>query len=156
MTDHAPFSEPDLSGAAAIARGVARYYWQAGWSCLREVSLPNGRRADLVALSRRGEIAIVEVKSGLADFQSDAKWGDYLEFCDVFDFAVDAAFPLGRLPQDVGVLIADAYGAARHLTGPRVALSPARRKAMVQRLARTAADRLMVLADPDFVPEHGL
>ncbi|MDX5360333.1 MAG: MmcB family DNA repair protein [Alphaproteobacteria bacterium] len=156
MAENVSTSDPGLSGASAITRGVARYFWQAGWSCVREVALPNGRRADLIALSRRGEIALVEVKSGLPDFRSDMKWTEYLDFCDVFDFAVDSAFPLDCLPADVGVLVADPYGAERVRSGPRTALPPARRKAMVQRLARTAADRLMLLADPDFVPEHGL
>jgi len=62
------------------------------------------RRADVIALSAAGEIVIVEVKSGRADFQSDRKWPEYLEFCDRFFFAIEPDFPArhpaGRLRPD--------------------------------------------------------
>jgi hypothetical protein len=52
-------------------------------------------RADLLAHSLKGEITIVEVKSGWPDFAADhkkGKWKEYLAHCDRFFFAVPPDF----------------------------------------------------------------
>ena len=123
----------------ALTRGVARLFVDMGMSPLAEFTLANGRRADIAAVDRQGRIAIAEVKSCRADFEGDAKWPDYLEFCDRFYFAVDPAFPQGILPPSEGLIVADGFGAliARE-AAPRI-LAPARRKAVTLRFARQAA-----------------
>ena len=65
--------------AAELQRGVCRAFRARGLSVVTELSLANGRRADVVALSPSGDIAIVEIKSCLLDYQTDGKWQDYLE-----------------------------------------------------------------------------
>src|SRR5438046_10516650 len=60
--------------ALAIARGTARLLRSLGFSCVSELPLPSGRRADLVALNERGEIWIVEIKSSVEDLRVDEKW----------------------------------------------------------------------------------
>ena len=45
--------------AADVARGVGRLFYRHGLVMLCEVPLPNGRRADLLAMDARGEIVIV-------------------------------------------------------------------------------------------------
>ena len=57
-----------------IARGTARLLRSLGFACLSELSLPSGRRADLVAVNARGEIWIVEIKSLAEDLRADRKW----------------------------------------------------------------------------------
>ena len=76
------------------------------------MTLPNGRRADIMALGPRGEIAIAEVKSGLEDFRTDRKWGEYLPYCDAFYFAVAPEFPREILPETPGLIVADGFGGA--------------------------------------------
>ena len=61
----------------AVTRGAARLLVDLGYAPLAEVTLPNGRRADLMALGPKGDIVIVEVKSGLDDYRVDRKWGEY-------------------------------------------------------------------------------
>src|SRR5688572_32121573 len=68
--------------ALAIARGTARLLRSLGFSCVSELPLPSGRRADLVALNERGEIWIVEIKSSVEDLRADQKWQDYRMHCD--------------------------------------------------------------------------
>ena len=63
--------------ALAVARGTARLLHALGRCVVSELSLPSGRRADLVALDAGGEIWIVEIKSSVADFRADQKWQDY-------------------------------------------------------------------------------
>ena len=46
-----------------------------------------------MAVGPRGEIAIAEVKSGIEDYRVDRKWGEYLDYCDAFYFAVAPEFP---------------------------------------------------------------
>ena len=141
------------AAAAAIARGSSRLLWSLGFTALPELALANGRRADLVAVSIKGEIWIVEVKSGIADFRADAKWPEYREFCDRFLFAVDPDFPTDILPAEAGLLVADRYGADLVREAPLHALSAARRKALTLRFARVAASRLQAAADPDYALE---
>lgn len=124
--------------------------WSLGFASVTELSLANGRRADIAAITETGELWIVEIKSSLNDFRTDAKWPEYRGFCDRLLFAVDLSFPIDVLPPDTGLIVADAYGAELIRPAPQTALPPARRKAMTLRLARAAAARLQALADPDF------
>jgi hypothetical protein len=74
--------------------------------------------------------------------------GIYRGYCDVFFFAIDAAFPRQLLPEDVGVIVADGFEGALLRPAPVTALNAARRRALMVRFARTAAARLAVLTDP--------
>lgn len=138
-----------LSGVAAgLARGVCRYFAAAGYGCLLEVPLRSGRRADVMAVDQRGEVVIVEIKSGPQDYRTDKKWRDYAEFCDRFFFAVGQDFPQSLIPDEVGLMLADRYGAAAIRDGPSHPLAGARRKAVTLRFARLAALRLQSVLDP--------
>lgn len=159
MTDPFPAPAAPLTSdgrqseaAAAICRGTSRLLWSLGLPALPELVLPTGRRADLTAVGAKGEIWIVEIKSSVADFRSDAKWPEYRDFCDRLLFAVDRQFPADLLPLDTGLIIADRYGADLVRDAPLHMLSPARRKALTLRIARVAAARMQAAADP----EHGL
>jgi len=130
---------------SAVTRGAARLLLDLGFTPLLEVGLPNGRRADLMALSPKGRIAICEVKSGLEDFRTDRKWGEYLPFCDLFYFAVAPEFPREILPQGPGLIVADGFGGAVIEEAPDTPLAPARRKALTVAFARLAAVRALIV-----------
>jgi hypothetical protein len=106
-----------------ICRGVARLLKAHGLATVSEVTLANGRRADVAGFSEGGEIWIVEIKSCLEDFRSDQKWPEYREFCDRLFFAVGPNFPREVLPEDTGLIIADRYGGEIVRAAPE--LSPA-------------------------------
>jgi hypothetical protein len=137
----------------AVARGAERALRLLGHAVIREMSFANGRRADLMALSRDGGLHGVEVKSGIEDFRADGKWHEYRAYCDYLFFAVGPDFPLERLPEDVGLIVADAYGGVVVRSAPHHPLAPARRKALTLAFARAASERLMLLTDPDFRPQ---
>lgn len=148
----APGASPEATArpeiTASLKRGVGRALVGADHAVLFELPLANNRRADVVSLDRHGLITIIEIKSGLADFQADDKWRDYLDYCDFFAFAVTSDFPDSVLPDDEGLMIADAFG-AEFIRRPRHdPLSAARRKAMLIRFARAAAARLQTILDP--------
>lgn len=132
-------SRPETTDA--VSRGAARLFVALGYAPLAEVVLPNGRRADIMALGPRGEIAIVEVKSSVADFRTDRKWGAYAPFCETFFFAVAPHFPHQILPPGPGLIVADAFGGAVVVEAPVIPLAPARRKALTLAFARLAAMR---------------
>jgi hypothetical protein len=148
MTEPTFFGAPDKL-AADLARGICRLFKSLGYSSVLELTLANGRRVDVAALSGRGDIHVVEIKSSVADFRADQKWPEYLEFCDAFYFGVSCEFPLDLLPEDVGVIIADKYGAEIIRDAPEDRLGAARRKAVMLRFAHAAATRLQNLSDPD-------
>jgi hypothetical protein len=134
--------------ALFIARGLRRMLRAHGYSTLAELSLLDGRRADVVALRGDGAILIVEIKSSIADFRADNKWRDYLDHCDRLYFAICDTIPPEMMPLEAGLIIADAYGAAIVREAPEQRLAPATRRAVLLRFAQVAADRLHRLADP--------
>jgi hypothetical protein len=130
---------------------VLRHLAAHGVVGVTEFSLASGRRADVLALDGRGEISIIEIKSSAQDFRTDGKWPEYRAFCDRLLFAVPLGFPVEILPQETGLLVADAFGAELLRPPPRHALPAATRKALTLRFARTAANRLAALHDPDLL-----
>jgi hypothetical protein len=131
-----------------LARGVARALAQGGFATVAEMPLADGRRADIMALGRDGTLAIVEIKSSVADFRADGKWPEYGQWCDRFYFAVPEGFPLELIPDDCGLMQADAFGAATLREAPERKLGAARRRAVHLRFARLASLRLQRLIDP--------
>jgi hypothetical protein len=131
-----------------LARGVCRALRAMDFVTVEELVPTAGLRVDVMALGPRGEVWVVECKSGRADFATDRKWHHYLDWCDRFFWAVDAEFPVEVLPDGTGLILADAYDAEILRMGPEAALAPARRKVMVQKFARHAALRLQALRDP--------
>ncbi len=129
--------------AVRLARGITLMFADMGLVVLGELPLPNGRRADLVALDDQGQICIVEIKSSRVDFMTDHKWQDYLEFCDRFFFGVAPDFPQEILPQDCGLILADGHGGAIIRPAPSMPLHAARRRAQILRIAQAACRRLM-------------
>lgn len=142
---------PDKKPGQLLARGVCRHLRGHDFVSVEELTPAPGLRVDVMALGPRGEIWVVECKSSRADFQADQKWQGYLEWCDRYFWAVDADFPAELLPEETGLIIADAYDAEIIRMGPEARLAPARRKVMIQKFARHAALRAQVLRDPGFV-----
>ncbi len=132
-------SRPETT--ASVTRGAARLLTALGYAPLAEVTLPNGRRADLMALGPRGKIFIVEVKSGTEDYRTDLKWGEYLPYCDAFAFAVAPEFPREILPETPGLIVADGFGGAVLREAPAARLAGARRKTLTLAFGRLAALR---------------
>jgi hypothetical protein len=126
---------------ASVTRGAARLLTALGYAPLAEVTLPNGRRADLMALGPKGQIFIVEVKSSVEDFRTDGKWHEYQPYCDAFAFAVAPEFPRDILPAEPGLIVADGFGGAVLREAPVAALAGARRKALTLAFGRLAALR---------------
>jgi len=140
--------------ASDVARGVRRLFARNDIWCLPEVPLRNGRRADLMGIDAKGLIIIVEIKVARSDLLGDAKWPDYLDFCDRFFWAVPPDLDRGPLEteafraQETGVIVADGYDAEIVRQASRTRLAAARRKAEIERLARHAMRRNTGLADP--------
>ncbi|HEY0411871.1 MAG TPA: MmcB family DNA repair protein [Allosphingosinicella sp.] len=155
-----PSLQPQLCFADAplaardVARGVTRLFFNQDVFALCEVPLPNGRRADMMAIDSGGTITIVEIKVSRADLMGDGKWLDYLAYCDRFYWAVPAGFDLSPFelesfqPGLCGLLVADRYDAVMIREAPVRKLAPARRKAETLRFARRAARRLVGDLDP--------
>ena len=135
------FSRPETT--LSVTRGAARLMLDMGYAPLLEVCLPNGRRADVMALGPKGDIVICEVKSGLEDYRVDRKWPEYAPFCDAFFFAVAPEFPQDVLPNEPGLIVADGFGGAVVREAAPTPLAPARRKALTLAFARLGALRTM-------------
>jgi hypothetical protein len=147
-TQSVPIDGRQSATALLIARGTQRMLLGLGLTCVAELPLASGRRADLVALGGDGEIWIVEIKSSAEDFRVDQKWPDYRRHCDRLFFATAAEVPLDIFPHDTGLILADGYGAMLVREAPEHRLHAATRKSMLLAFARAAALRLQALADP--------
>jgi len=134
-----------------IARGVCRHLIGRDFAPLTEFVPERGLRVDVIAVGPGGEIWIVECKSSRVDYVGDRKWAGYRPWCDRFFWAVDADFPAEILPDETGIILADAFDADIQRWPAATPLAPARRKALTRRLARTATLRLALALDPDIV-----
>ena len=140
--------EAEIRLAERLARGIARLFEDMGCAAIAEFPLANGRRVDVIALDGQGTTSIVEIKSSVQDFRSDAKWREYLDFCDRFYFAVPTGFPTTLIPEECGLIVADGFAAAVLRNAPPVSLAPARRRVLTLRFALAAATRLRRHLDP--------
>ena len=140
--------------ANEVARGIARLFARNDIWSLAEMPLRNGRRADLMGVDPKGRVIIVEIKVQRGDLLGDGKWPDYLDFCDRFFWGVPPELdraPLeseGYYPGRCGVIVADGYDGEILRPAPLEPLAAARRKALVERLARVAMRRHTALLDP--------
>jgi hypothetical protein len=114
------------STANDVARGVSRLLLEDGYSPILEFTLPNGRRLDVAAIGPGGEMLGVE----------------YLDYCDLFYFAIPPDFPDEHVPLQTGLIVADRYGGAIVKEAQAQALHASRRKAVTVSFARCAAERL--------------
>jgi len=129
--------------AMIVRRGVQRLLAGMGAHVLPEISLATGRRADLVALTRHGDIWIIEIKSSVEDFRVDRKWPEYRLHADRFFFATHPDVPAAIFPEDCGFILSDGYGAEILREAPEHRLAAATRKALMLRFARAGAARLL-------------
>ncbi len=132
---------------AQVTRGVRRWLAAAGQASLAEFGLPDGRRADILAVDGAGGITLVEVKVSIPDFRGDRKWPNYAAYCDRFCFAVPEDFPQELIGPECGLIVADGFDAVLLRPPPEHRLPPPRRKALVLEFGRVAAQRLHLLED---------
>ena len=143
--------------AAEVARGVCRLLYHQGTASQCEVPLGSGRRADVIGLDEGGRITLVEIKVSMADLRGDAKWPEYLDYCDRYFWAVPDGFGLAVfdephfMPERAGLIVADRFDAAVVREAAMTPLNAARRKAETLRFARRAAQRLLSIHDPQLL-----
>ncbi|PIB24434.1 hypothetical protein BFP76_04310 [Amylibacter kogurei] len=140
--------EHELQAGQLLARGVQRLFGEMNFASITELTPTRRLRVDVMAITPKGDIWIVECKSSRADFTSDNKWQGYIDWCDQFYFATPPDFPTDILPSDQGLIFADSYGAAINRPAPITKLNPARRKKLILNFARCAAQRLHQQIDP--------
>ncbi|MGX1307432.1 hypothetical protein AB7M35_002152 [Amorphus suaedae] len=149
-----PYPAPPVDGrqsqnALKVRRGTCRLLRMHGFSTLPEVGLASGRRADLVAIGKGGEIWIVEIKSSLEDLRADAKWPFYRLHCDRLFFATLPEVPSAAFPEEAGLILTDGFQAEILREAPTHRLAAATRKAMLLKVAQLASSRLHLLEDPE-------
>ncbi len=144
----APVDGRQSQTALTVSRGTQRLLLSLGLSCVSELPLASGRRADLVAIRDDGEIWIVEIKSSVEDFRVDQKWPDYRMHSDRLFFATAPHVPADIFPKEAGLIIADGYGGELMREAPEHRLHASTRKSVMLAFARAAALRLQALADP--------
>ena len=128
--------------AMLVRRGVQHLLMQMGAHVMPEISLASGRRADLVAITRTGDIWIVEIKSSIEDFRVDRKWPEYRLHSDRFFFATHPGVPSEIFPDECGFILSDGYGAEIMREAPEHRMPAHVRKALMLRIARAGAARL--------------
>lgn len=142
-------SQDEQDTARDLARGICRFMAGLGYRTLTEFTFGNGRRADVLAMNAQSALAVVEIKSSLADLRADGKWPDYRQYCDTFYFGVAPDFPRDALPEETGILVADRYGAVIEREPPRHKVHASRRRSVVLNFGLVAATRLQQQLDPE-------
>jgi hypothetical protein len=127
-----------------VRRGVQILLHDMRHALLPELVMSSGRRVDLITLSEKGEIWIIEIKTSLEDFRVDRKWPEYRDYCDRLFFATHKDVPLDIFPEECGLFLSDGYGAHMLRDAPEHRLPPATRKSVTLNFARAASQRLML------------
>ncbi|SCB61416.1 hypothetical protein GA0061105_1185 [Rhizobium aethiopicum] len=130
--------------AMMVRRGTQILLHEMRHAVLPELPLASGRRADLITLSEKGEVWIIEIKTSIEDFRVDRKWPEYRLHCDRLFFATHQDVPLDIFPEECGLFLSDGYGAHMIREAPEHRMAPATRKSVTLSFSRAAAQRLMM------------
>ena len=125
-----------------ITDAIARSYFGQGDGVLREFKLKNRRRVDLVIINEKGWIIIIEIKSSPADFLSDKKWGEYIDWADQFYFGVAHNFPISILPKEHGIITTDGFDVYQAQPSPIHKLNGSRRNNLICKMAKASMRRI--------------
>ena len=152
---------PSSCCADDVARGLSRLFHRQSLTVLCEVPLPNGRRADMVAIDAKGQISIIEIKVGKGELMGDSKWPHYLDWCDRFYWALSPALDPDWIagpdwqPERCGLIVADRYDALVMREAASTTLPTARRRSELLRTGRRAMRRMMLSLDPELIAHAG-
>ncbi len=135
-------ADPRPQVTHAVTRGAVRLVRDLGFAPLLEFKLKSGRRVDVAGLDAKGRFLFIEVKSSLSDYRTDAKWSEYLDYCDWFYFAVAPGFPTDALPSGQGLVLSDGFETVIKSAAPEVPMNAARRRAQMVAFGRQSALRL--------------
>ena len=124
-----------------MARGVSRLLLERGFSPLLEFTLPTGRRLDVAAISEAGEITAVEIKVSLADFARTKNGRNISTIATAIISRCRRISGRDACRPSTGLIVADRFGAAIVREAPHAPIAAARRKSLLIRFARTAAER---------------
>ena len=132
--------------AEKITGATPKLFLDAGEPVLKEFNLKNRRCADLIALSPKQKLSIIEVKFSRHDFTGDHKWPEYIGFADYFYFAVAEDFPQDILPDErmCGIILSDGFDALIARLAPLRPLVNARRAHLIRQLAVMEMRRLEI------------
>lgn len=145
-------TSPRTEAAAALKKASAMMFFKYGYSMTFELGLKSWgrRRADVIGNKISGDLVLVEVKSSVADFRTDDKWTEYLEFADrvYLAFTKEVATKIynkpelkKRIPKRVGILVLGDDGYMKTAKGAtRVPVEPETRISILARLAWRAGD----------------
>ena len=125
-----------------VTDAIARSYHEQGNGVLLEFKLSVKRRVDLITISDKGWITIIEIKSSVADFRSDKKWNEYIEWADQFYFGVAHNFPIEILPKEHGIITTDGFDIYQAQPSPVQKLNGSRRNTLVRKLAKASMRRI--------------
>ena len=132
----------DILTTRRITDAIARSYYGQGDGVLREFRLKVRRRVDLITITDKGLITIIEIKSSPEDFRSDKKWGEYIEWADRFYFGVGDNFPIDILPEEHGIIKTDGFDCHEARPSPVNKLHGSRRNTLVRNMAKASMRRI--------------
>lgn len=77
----------------ALTKAAIMHMVRYGFAVYKEIALGRGGtlRADLLCLSFKKKLVVMEIKSSRADLTSDSKWPKYLSLCDQLVFVMTEA-----------------------------------------------------------------
>lgn len=145
-------TSPRAQTAEALKKAVSMMFFKYGYSMTTELGVKSWgrRRVDVIGNKISGDIVIVEVKSSVADFRTDNKWTEYLEYADraYLAFTKEVARKIhdnpelkARIPKRVGVLVLGSDGYMKTARpARREPVSTENRISILARLAWRAGD----------------
>lgn len=95
----------DTIPARILKHRVVNHFINNGWGACDELTLPNGRRLDVLGVGPEGGLVGIETKVTEGDLRSDTKWPDYMPFLDALFFALPSHLPSQYVHTACGLII---------------------------------------------------
>ena len=133
-----------------ILRNTMRFLSNKGYKMITEFALPNKKRVDLIGINREKKIIIIEVKSNFMSIKKDKKWENYLNYCNLFYFALSEVPEKFKFKKKIGFIKSTRLETKIVKDCEYIKMKKLKKNKIIFNFAASAASKFHRLVDPFF------
>ena len=133
-----------------ILRNTMRFLSNKGYKMITEFALPNKKRVDLIGINREKKVIIIEVKSNFMSIKKDKKWENYLNYCNLFYFALSEVPEKFKFKKKIGFIKSTRLETKIVKDCEYIKMKKLKKNKIIFNFAASAAYKFHRLVDPFF------